>query len=839
MPDALDRLGDALDRALDLDGDAREAFLATLDPALAADVRRALADDPLLDAPTAARAALADGAADGAADGLAGALSADAAAAEGARVGPYRLVSLLGEGGMGRVYRARRDDGAFDQTVAVKLVRRSLALAGADVAARLRRERDLLAALDHPGIARLLDGGETGDGVPYLVTELVDGEPITAYADGRGLGARARVGLLAEVARAVDHAHRRFVVHRDLKPSNVLVAEADGPGGAPVPRPVVLDFGIAKLLDEAEDTGTGAFPLTRTGMRLLTPAYAAPELFDPTLGVTVAADVYGLGALLYELLTGQRPHGDAPTAPTGEPTRPSKAAAPVPARALRGDLDTICLRALHPDPARRYGSAAELADDLDRFLDGRPVEARRDSLAYVAGRFARRNKAAVAAAAVALVGLVGGLGVALTSLAAERAARADAERSAAQATSASQMLLGIFEAANPELRDAGELSARDALDLALDEAAAVEDAPLRGYLLTMLGDAYFHLGEHARADSLLTAGVGLLDPAATPPLELGQALSTLARFRGAGGDVEAALGFNRRAHASALRAVREAGGDADRPIDPLDDRQLLLFGVTRDQAWLLGEAGDRAGAVAWAQRAVAMARAGGATERNWPHAYQELGDALGAEGRADEAIAAYREAVRLGEAGAGEAGRDSSALVYSRNGLALALAKAGQSADAVAALRDGVAAMRRLFGTQSLRVGEAMGNLGTAYLLDGQPRAAAPMLDSARAALGSVGLGEIPWVGHRAAELAWARTRLGDAAAAEAAARDALAIAEASDDATLRARARGHLGLALAAQGRRGDAAPHLRAGLAAAADAPADLLLAGELDAFRAALGG
>ncbi len=510
----------AFDHALDLDGDDRQAYLASLDPevqaALAPLLRDAARELALIDRPEAVVEPLVR--------------SGDATTEEDPRpaavirIGAYGIESLVGEGGMGRVYRAHRADGAFAKTVALKVVRQSLALAGADVAARLRRERDLLAALDHPGIARLLDGGETDDGVPYLVTEFVDGAPITDWADAHVLGVRDRVRLVAEVAWAVDHAHRRFVVHRDLKPSNVLVTEADG-----VPRPVVLDFGIAKLLEAAEDESSAAFPLTRTGMRLLTPAYAAPELYAPTATVTTAADVYGLGALLYEMLTGRRPHDDGPDRPgppITEPTRPSKVVTGPPSgvdrasfdasqrsRQLRGDLDVICLRALHPDPARRYASAAALADDLERYLEGRPVEARRDSVAYVVGRFVRRNRALVAAAGVAVAALVVGLAVALASLSNERAARAEALSAVARAEEAASLLGSVFDDANPRLTEGRTVTVDEALDQALGRVAAVESDALRGYLLTTLGRTYLDAGETARADSLLALAVETLGSA--------------------------------------------------------------------------------------------------------------------------------------------------------------------------------------------------------------------------------------------------------------------------------------------------------------------------------------
>ncbi len=436
MPDwpTLDR---ALDRALALDEPHRGAFVAALDPATRAALgpllASALADDPLLDHGAGALAPLVGTLAE-AADG------GTASVAEGARVGPYRVEALVGKGGMGRVYRVYRADGTLEQTVALKVVRQTLALAGSDVAARLRRKRDLLAALDHVGIARLLDGGETSDGVPYLAMEFVDGTPITEWADAHALGVAERV----------------------------------------------------RMLDAEGERDSGAFPITRTGLRLLTPAYAAPELFDRTATVTTAADVYGLGALLYEVLSGRHPHADAGAAgPTREAARPSLAAttgdgtltspaAAARSRALRGDLDTVVLKAPHPDPARRYASAAALADDLERHLDGRPVAARPDSVAYVASRFVQRHRGVVAAGVVAVVALVAGLAVALVALGREREARAASEAHSAQAEEVAALLGDLFEAADPEQADGRAVTAREALDRGRARVSDVEDAALRG-----------------------------------------------------------------------------------------------------------------------------------------------------------------------------------------------------------------------------------------------------------------------------------------------------------------------------------------------------------------------
>jgi serine/threonine protein kinase/Tol biopolymer transport system component len=320
------------------------------------------------------------------------------------RVGPYRIERLIGEGGMGMVYLAHRDDGEFDQQVALKLIRRGLHL-DARIVRRFREERQILAALNHPGIARLYDGGLTEDNLPYFAMEFVEGLPVDRYCDSHGLGVDQRLELFARVCDAVAHAHERHIVHRDIKPSNILVTE----GG----DPRLLDFGIAKLLD----AGSGASELTRRSERLLTPEYASPEQIrgEP---VVVASDVYCLGVLLYELLTGRRPfmriersaHELERAVLEEEPTRPS-AATPreVLRRRLKGDLDAIVLTAMRKTPAQRYRTAAEFGADVRRHLRGEPVTARGASGIERMSRWVRRHQVglssagAVAVAAVALL----------------------------------------------------------------------------------------------------------------------------------------------------------------------------------------------------------------------------------------------------------------------------------------------------------------------------------------------------------------------------------------------------------------------------------------------------
>jgi serine/threonine protein kinase/tetratricopeptide (TPR) repeat protein len=323
-------------------------------------------------------------------------------ALEGQLVGHWRLIRELGQGGMGTVYLAVRADDQYESQAAIKLVRR-----GVDtdfMLHRFRCERQILARLEHPNITRLLDGGTTDDGIPYLVMEYIDGLWITRYAAEHKLSVEDRVRLCLPVCTAVAYAHRNFVVHRDLKPANILI-DANG-------APKLLDFGISKLLHSDQPE-----PLNTQGAAMMTPDYASPEqiLGDP---VTLVSDVYSLGAVLYELLTGTRPHRMENCTPLAleraicvNPVMPPSVAASADgalARRLKGDLDNIILRAMQKEPARRYVSAEHLAEDLTRYLEHRPVSARPDSTGYRMGKFTRRNRASVALGAIAALAVLTG-----------------------------------------------------------------------------------------------------------------------------------------------------------------------------------------------------------------------------------------------------------------------------------------------------------------------------------------------------------------------------------------------------------------------------------------------
>ena len=492
-PDRWQRIEEAFFAGLDLDAAGRAELLAGVhgaDPELAREVAAMLAAHDLGD--------------DQDGQGIERLLLGDAGPASrtGAQVGSYRLTELIGRGGMGEVYLAERSDGEFQQRVAVKLLR-----AGFDnpqAIARFRAERAILARLEHPHIARLLDGGVTEEGLPFLAMEHVRGEAIDQYCGTQDLSIEARLRLFVDVCRAVDFAHRSLVVHRDLKPSNILVTERG--------EVKLLDFGIAKILEEG-----AAEAATRTGLLLLTPEYASPEQVRGG-GITTATDIYALGLLLHEILTGQRAQPIADLSPAGvaravcedQPVLPSAAVPERLARRLRGDLDTIVATALHKDPARRYASAERLADDILRHLGRRPIQARADSFGYRAGRFLRRHRLAAAASAAVVAALVIGLLLAVSGLVRARRAEAEARREAETARQVSDLLVGIFKVSDPGEARGETITARELLDRGAERVRALTGQPaVQGKLLRTIGHAYSELGLYERAQGLFASDLAV------------------------------------------------------------------------------------------------------------------------------------------------------------------------------------------------------------------------------------------------------------------------------------------------------------------------------------------
>jgi serine/threonine-protein kinase len=708
--------------ALDLTGEDRTALLAAEpDPT----VRDAVAD--LLAALDTADGLLA------ALDGrpvtallLADAVASDAEAAEadvpdtlgpGARVGPYRVEGELGRGGMGVVYRAARADGTFHKEVALKLVKRGMDTD--EVLARFRRERRLLAGLDHGAVARLLDGGTAEDGRPFLVMELVNGEPITGYCDRRRLGVEARLALFEQACEAVAYAHRRLVVHRDLKPSNIFVAE--GEQGEPYVK--LLDFGIAKLLDPEADEA-----LTQTGRRRLTPAYASPEQRRGE-AVTTTADVYALGVVLYELLAGRRPEGLG--RPPSVSVTPEAAAARGTAaeklrRRLKGDLDTICLKALREEPEARYPSVEALLDDLRRHGSGLPVLARPASAEYRTRLFVRRHRVGVGATALVALALVVGLSAALwqARAAAREATRANEETAEAQAIAG--FLENLLAAPDPRAEERLDtLSIREVLVRGTEQARReLDDQPLvQARLLHVLGRTYRRMRLFGEAEAALREALALRRThLGSGQVEVAETLRELGLALQTRDGSDTGLPFLREA----LAIHRERLG----PRHPETAVTMAGYANALLMASAAGSAGTGAETDAAAERMLREALAI-LQEAHGPYHSQvglvleELADRAQARGDMVEAVALGRRALAVQEH---LYDARHPAVAQARGRLGWTLTLAGQPVEAERHLRAALAVQRELYGPHSNTVRERLTTLGAALRAQGR-------LDEAEAVL--------------------------------------------------------------------------------------------------------
>jgi eukaryotic-like serine/threonine-protein kinase len=481
------------------------------------------------------------------------------------RIGPWRVLRELGEGGMGVVWLAERADGQFEQRAALKRIKRGM---DSDlVHARFLRERQILARLQHPHIAHLLDGGIAADGRPYFAMEYVDGQPLLAYCSTSAKTLEERIRIFLDVCAAVQFAHGQLVVHRDIKPTNILVT-ADG-------KPKLLDFGIAKLLDDSAGDVTATIDSLH---RPLTPAYAAPEQLRGE-AVSIATDIYALGTVLYELLTGQRALAlsDSPTREevmraqeTTNPVPPSKIgdAASIPARKLRGDLDTIVLKALQREPQRRYATVASFADDLQRWLGGQPILARRDHTGYRIAKFIGRHRFGVAAAAVGIVVLIAALGDALWQ------AR-EKTREAIVSQQVTQFLTSIFQGADPALSRGAATSAKDLIDQGAERLRADTHMPaaVRASLLHTVAGTYIALGSYDDALALAQQALTMRRAIAAGDLPIAESLGQLGNIHRLKGDYAKAEPELREA--LRLKRVRLTDDDPAM-IASLDDLGTLL-----------------------------------------------------------------------------------------------------------------------------------------------------------------------------------------------------------------------------------------------------------------------
>jgi len=617
----------------------------------------------------------------------------------GRDIGPYRVLRPIGRGGMGSVYLAARADGQFTQQVALKLINR-----GMDTDEIIRRfllEREILARLHHPNIARLLDGGMTSDGRPYFAMEFVEGTPITAYADENRLTLEQRLGLFEEVCEAVDYAQRHLIVHRDLKPSNILVT-----GGG---RVKLLDFGVAKLLGSWGGVGDG---LTRTGVRLLTPEYAAPEQVreDP---VTTATDVYALGAVLFELLSGHRLHpvrgrsrsqieqsiledepeplslaagrtvklsapGGGETEITPEAVASARRSTPgALKRRLRGDLGTIVGMALRKDPSERYPSAEAMLQDLRRFRTGLPVAARAPSLRYRAAKFLRRNRLAVAAVVLVIASL--GAGLAGTTWQARNASR-EAER----ATVIKDFLVGLFKEASPDASQGADLTASQILGRG---AARVEEdlgsqPEIRADVLGIIGGLYDEIGDYGAAQPLLEESHRLREDLFGDRDErVAESLMRMAALEIHKTDYVRADSLLRRA-----LAIRRAG------LSP-DDPQLAV--VLSDLAGVMRNLGEYAEAESLHRRVISIDRAAfGGDHLELAKDFNNFAVLMDDLGRADSAEALYRDALRIRRK---QLPGEHSDIATNLHNLAQILGRQSKSEESEAAYREAVAIKRRIY----------------------------------------------------------------------------------------------------------------------------------------------
>jgi serine/threonine protein kinase/tetratricopeptide (TPR) repeat protein len=683
------RVESALDEALGRPTGERVAWLVTLgqtDPELRREVER------LLGALDASPGFLERSAAAMVPDLVATSLDeAPAAPAPAGAIGPYRIVRELGRGGMGSVYLAERGDGEYRRLVAIKVVRAGLGWNDDD--RRFRTERQILASIDHPGVARLLDGGTTPDGTAYLVMEYVDGDPIDRYAARQALSVDQRLALFDQVASAVEYAHQRLVVHRDLKPANILVT-AQG-------EAKLLDFGIAKLLEGGEDA-----EITRTGVILATPAYASPEQIRGE-AVSVASDVYALGVLLYQLLADRGPYrlpvGALPqqwaAAICDEiPERPSAVAAdPDRRRELAGDLDAIVRTALAKEPDRRYPSVAHFRDDLRRHRQGLPVTARPATRRYLLGKFVARHRPQVVGTAIGLLAMAAGAAAAVWQA---RTASRQAER----AERVTRFVETIFEVADPDRSRGEDISARELLDRGAARLGTDlgTEPTVRADLLAVVAGLYQRLGRFDSAGQLLQRAIALDSSSQAAPLDRADRISALASIRHDLGDYPAAESL-----ATVALSIQRRHLSADHPVVTATMSEV---GAAR------GAQGDYPGADSLLRRALAIERRRG-DSLAVASAAGRLGHLEWRRGRYPEAVPLLEEALGLERRFHGET---HTRTATSLQRLAAALADQGAFDSATALLDRAIATRERLLGADHPLVASAVGNLADLYQKHGR-----------------------------------------------------------------------------------------------------------------------
>jgi len=753
-PDRLREIDRVFDAALDQPSELRQELL---DRACADDSELRGEVERLLDAHHAATEFLESPALDIAAPllGDPSRLGSDAAPE---RIGPFHIVREIGHGGMGTVFLAERDDGQFEQRVALKLIRQRGIV---DLVPRFLEERRILALLEHPRIARLVDGGVTDDGVPWFAMEHVDGEPIDRFCAARALSTAQRLELVTAVCDAVQYAHYHLIVHRDLKPSNILVT-ADG-------RPKLLDFGVAKLLSPVARAGDVT---TRPYASAMTPEYAAPEQVRGE-AVGASTDVYALGVLLYVLLTGERPYEVRDRSPAEveriicdvDPVRPSaRVSDPRLRRALAGDLDSIVLRALAKEPEARYASAQELAQDARRHLSGHPVLARRQTTSYRVRRFVKRHRIeTIATLAVGLTLIVGSV------LSLAQARRASGERDRAEVASheaqaVTDFLLQLFDASDPAEARGDTLTAEDLVRRATARLERFRGQPNdHARMLEVTARLYQRLGRYGAADSALRRALdlrrGTNGGAASDRLgvagtleELADARIGLARFEAADSSARQAL------------VIEERVLGATHPALAVVLHQLASISTFR---------GNLDAAVRYHQRALALrVRSLGPADSLTGYSRILLGAGLRRQGRLDEAQREFRTGLAVSE---GALGPDHPQVAGAALMIAYLLDEdEGRYAEAEPLYRRALAIRRKAFGDLHPMVAQAIGDLSGLLLRRGDTAQALTLNEQRLAILRRAYGDDHPVAANAAAQVAGLLYEAGKLDAAEPLFRQAL-----------------------------------------------------------------
>ncbi len=698
----------------------------------------------------------------------------------GDRIGPYRVLRTLGAGGMGEVYLAERADAQFEQQVAIKVVHGG-ALA-VSMHSRLKLERQILAQLDHPNIAHLLDGGALPDGSAYIVMEYVDGVAIDEFCDSNRLDLNARLKLFQTVCAAVHYAHQNLIVHRDLKPSNILVTAAG------VPK--LLDFGIAKLLDDRQ-AARHTLAVTQADIRIMTPDHASPEQIRGQ-AITTSSDVYVLGVLLYKLLCGTSPFFISsmrlseieraicekdPLPPSqmvsANESPESKSVAEARGtgakrlrRALDGDLDNIVLMAMRKEPERRYGSAEQLASDIQRFLEGKPVIARRDTVSYRTSKFVKRHWLPVSAAAAATFMIVA---FSVTTyeqslrIAAERdhvaQQRELAEHERTRAEEVSSFLVNLFKLSDPGENRGNQVTARELLDTGSKRLqSGLQDQPAtRAALLSTVGTVYDSLGQYQ--DALPLLGESLQLQAGSHDLSHIDTLLELGRAHMGAGNLTAA-------EAPMLQALHLAQSDAG-AISVETGRALWTLGMLRYEQGKIGDAKELY------IRSLSILNSSKALQTDISPVLNDLATVYVREHQWAQAKQAYEQALEIDRRALGD---DHPRVAFRLQNLAIVAQNMGDLRQAEALYLEAIKRQEHSYGDRHPETVIAKGNYGMLLQREGRLAEAEPLLRDAVSTRISLYGPDNYNVGYARVSLAILLHDKGDLAASESEFRQALAI---------------------------------------------------------------